>query len=524
MNNNNIIPENGMIISKESNNNIVNYDDIPIKTSTQNFMELFEKNFVNSQFTIETSSSGNNRFKQKLKNYTTHKSSEINKYSYYSKNCSKNKINKTKGNNSTNNSVSYSINNESVDGKYRVKNIYRINDNNKTMKVQSLRKAFSNKNQFQNQQTPQRNFIVSPDHIGIYNKNKTNINKTNNNNNNIFNKTFSKTLSHESANQNKHLLHSIKHTNKQKQIQNNKCNNDNNSNNLNEITNHSINEFNIRMQQLKEENIKVSNLREEYEKLNLKLQQDKRDLNIKKETQMLQFEELKEEELKKLSKDKLKYQKTIQQLTIQAKKDKDTIEQLQKENTKLLNEIQLKETSIKKSTEHYLRLLEESNSQIIKLTALLSTIKVTNIKENGNTNVNVNVNNNNNDNDKYGLVFPDKYHKVNYTLLNSQTNIDGKIVNYYDNGKKEIIFQSGVKKEVYDDGYLIVYFNNGDIKQEFSGIKTVYYFKETNTVQTTFPDKLQVFKFESGQIEKHFPDGRKEISFPNGSIKYLLPE
>ena len=86
MNNNNIIPENGMIIDKECNNNIVNYDDIPIKTSTQNFMELFEKNFVNSQFTIETSSSGNNRFKQKLKNYTTHKSSEINKYSYYSKN------------------------------------------------------------------------------------------------------------------------------------------------------------------------------------------------------------------------------------------------------------------------------------------------------------------------------------------------------------------------------------------------------------------------------------------------------
>ena len=65
MNNNNIIPENGMIIDKECNNNIVNYDDIPIKTSTQNFMELFEKNFVNSQFTIETSSSGNNRFKQK---------------------------------------------------------------------------------------------------------------------------------------------------------------------------------------------------------------------------------------------------------------------------------------------------------------------------------------------------------------------------------------------------------------------------------------------------------------------------
>lgn len=521
MNNNNIIPENGMIIDKECNNNIVNYDDIPIKTSTQNFMELFEKNFVNSQFTIETSSSGNNRFKQKLKNYTTHKSSEINKYSYYSKNCSKNKINKTKGNNSTNNSVSYSINNESVDGKYRMKNVYRINDNNnKTMKVQSLRKAFSNKNQFQNHQTPQRNFIVSPNHIGIYNKNKTNINKSNNNNNNIFNKTFSKTLSHESANNNKHLLHSIKHTNKQKQIQNNKCN-DNNNNTLNEITTNSINEFNIRIQQLKEENIKVSNLREEYEKLNLKLQQDKRELNIKNETQMLQFEEFKEEELKKLSKDKLKYQKTIQQLTTQAKKDKDTIEQLQKENSKLLNEIQLKETSIKKSTEHYIKLLDESKSQIIKLTALLSTIKGTNIKENDNVNVNMK---NNNDNDKYGLVFPDKYHKVNYTLLNSQTNIDGKIVNYYDNGKKEIIFKSGVKKEVYDDGYLIVYFNNGDIKQEFQGIKTVYYFKETNTVQTTFPDKLQVFKFESGQIEKHFPDGRKEISFPNGSIKYLLPE
>lgn len=41
---------------------------------------------------------------------------------------------------------------------------------------------------------------------------------------------------------------------------------------------------------------------------------------------------------------------------------------------------------------------------------------------------------------------------------------DGKIQRVYTNGKKEVIFHNGVKREVYPDGYIIVHFTNKDIK------------------------------------------------------------
>ena len=65
----------------------------------------------------------------------------------------------------------------------------------------------------------------------------------------------------------------------------------------------------------------------------------------------------------------------------------------------------------------------------------------------------------------------------------------------YENGKKDVIFNNGVKREVFPDGYTIVYFNNNDIKQTYPDQKVVYYFAEAKTTQSTFPDGLQVFKF-----------------------------
>ncbi len=82
---------------------------------------------------------------------------------------------------------------------------------------------------------------------------------------------------------------------------------------------------------------------------------------------------------------------------------------------------------------------------------------------------------------------------------------DGKIIQYYEKNKKEIIFKSGVRKELFDDGYKVVNFNNGDIKQIFPNkSKQVYYFNEVKTVQITYPDNLKNFKFQNGQIEKKF--------------------
>lgn len=59
------------------------------------------------------------------------------------------------------------------------------------------------------------------------------------------------------------------------------------------------------------------------------------------------------------------------------------------------------------------------------------------------------------------------YHNQNYeniTIKNEIKNSDGKIQRIYLNGKKEVIFSNGVRRETFTDGYIIVYFSNEDIK------------------------------------------------------------
>ena len=114
----------------------------------------------------------------------------------------------------------------------------------------------------------------------------------------------------------------------------------------------------------------------------------------------------------------------------------------------------------------------------------------------------------------FSLKFPKEYHSKtlqNQKVVEQFVGHDGKIQRIYQNGKKEVIFNNGVKRESFPDGYTIVYFNNQDIKQTYADGKVVYFFAEAQTTQTTFPDKLQVFKFSNNQIEKHFPDKTKEI-------------
>ena len=123
-------------------------------------------------------------------------------------------------------------------------------------------------------------------------------------------------------------------------------------------------------------------------------------------------------------------------------------------------------------------------------------------------------------NDEFGI--PKKYLNTDYILLKT-LNSDGKIVNIYSNNKLEVIFKSGVKKEIFEDGYQIVNFTNGDLKQIFPDGKIIYYFKESKVTQTTFNDGTQIFKFDNGQIEKHYSDGSKQISFPDGSVRYIYP-
>ena len=125
-------------------------------------------------------------------------------------------------------------------------------------------------------------------------------------------------------------------------------------------------------------------------------------------------------------------------------------------------------------------------------------------------------------NSDYDMKFLDKYHNEgdeNKRIIQENVSSDGKIVRWFANQKKEIIFRKGVRKEIFPDGYTIVYFKNQDIKQTYPDGKIVYYFCEARTTQTTEVNGINIFKFENNQIEKHFPDGTKEIRFNDGTIK-----
>ena len=118
----------------------------------------------------------------------------------------------------------------------------------------------------------------------------------------------------------------------------------------------------------------------------------------------------------------------------------------------------------------------------------------------------------------YDFIIPEKYKLKNNGKIINSINSEGKIINIYEDNKKEIIFKSGVKKEVFSDGYQLINFPNGDMKQKFVGKdeKVMYFYCETNTVQTTFKNGMNIFKFNNGQIEKHYPDGSKYIIYTNG--------
>ena len=120
------------------------------------------------------------------------------------------------------------------------------------------------------------------------------------------------------------------------------------------------------------------------------------------------------------------------------------------------------------------------------------------------------------------MVFPPQYILTPFTKVISEEKLqDGKTVKIYSNKAKEIIFPSGVKKQIFPDGYQIIFFNNKDIKQIYPDNKIVYSFYEAKTIETSFPNGVHIYKLQNGQIEKHYPDGFKEIVYPSGEIKLI---
>ncbi|RDD40002.1 Centromere protein J [Trichoplax sp. H2] len=87
-----------------------------------------------------------------------------------------------------------------------------------------------------------------------------------------------------------------------------------------------------------------------------------------------------------------------------------------------------------------------------------------------------------------------------------------------------IYYSDGSSKEINADGTLSVnYLYNGDILK-ISPDKEVYYYAATKTHHTTFTDGRQILRFANNQAEIHYPNGMKIVVFPDKSIKYISPD
>ena len=270
-----------------------------------------------------------------------------------------------------------------------------------------------------------------------------------------------------------------------------------------------------------------------YKKININMNSE-RDLGNKK-----LFKELKTEiqEKNKNEKEKerktnniKKYQKSqgknliINRLDIKTDifKNKSNLNILSSYKTKhKTNSINKKNiTSIRQLTSNFTKKLKSRENTKNNIKEINNSLDNKDIKKD----INISINNNEidyddeNDINGYDFIIPEIYKKNNKAEIINSVEQDGKKINIYDNHKKEIIFKSGVRKEIFMDGYQLVHFPNGDLKQKFVGKeeKVIYYYNETSTVQTTYKNGLNIFKFSNGQIEKHYPDGSKFIIYTNG--------
>ncbi|CAD8061276.1 unnamed protein product [Paramecium sonneborni] len=106
-------------------------------------------------------------------------------------------------------------------------------------------------------------------------------------------------------------------------------------------------------------------------------------------------------------------------------------------------------------------------------------------------------------------------------IVNQNVGPDGKVSRQYANGKKEVVFHNGVKREVFPEGYVIVHFTNKDVKQTLPNGTIIYFFADAHTTQITVANGPNIYRFSNQQIEIHFPDGKKEIRFGDGTEKYI---
>ena len=119
---------------------------------------------------------------------------------------------------------------------------------------------------------------------------------------------------------------------------------------------------------------------------------------------------------------------------------------------------------------------------------------------------------NNSKQNNFEMKFERKYN-LKDMIISKRENKDDKIILYYNNNAKEIIYNSGVRQQIFPDGFKIIYFINNDIKQIFPSGKYVYFFFDTKITMTYFPkNQLKIYKYKNGKIEKNYIKNKEEIT------------
>lgn len=106
-------------------------------------------------------------------------------------------------------------------------------------------------------------------------------------------------------------------------------------------------------------------------------------------------------------------------------------------------------------------------------------------------------------------------------LVREAHGADGRLQRFFDDGRCEVLFPSGLRKVLWLEGRTSVFFQNGDVKETHPDGVIVYHYQSTGAVQTTQPDGTDIYRFSSGQTEWHRPNGSKEIEFANGARKRI---
>ena len=318
--------------------------------------------------------------------------------------------------------------------------------------------------------------------------------------------------------------------------------------------------FDKELKILQDEKNEVAKIKTEYVKMKKQLNKEMAEFSQLKQKEFSNFEKWKEEEIKKIRKTNLQSYKSpnhfnADQIVLNnknKKNDKEIIEQLRNQLTRTQQEIKKKENINKQNIDKLKKQLNDANHQINELMKIsrnnqkkiiISGKKLHQLTSNENDSLNqhneflplnrqfakseifqphksqnkMTLFNNSNklvkeEKDNYDLIFPLEYEiNSNIKILSEEKLSDVKIIKKYQNNAKEIIFSSGVKKQIFEDGYQIIFFTNKDIKQIFPNGKSVYYFYDAKTTQTTYPNNLHVYKLQNGTIEKHYPNGTKEI-------------